>query len=152
VASTPLFWLGKTPYVAAVTITSGLLNIGLNLLLIPSMKMQGAAVATLICCAFQFVAAAALAHKWFPLPYEYGRLAKIMAATAVCYSLAVITSNYSGFWWHFAIKLGLLGAYPLLLVLLRFPTMDERKTLAKIIKAMARRIRTTVGRGRHGAK
>jgi O-antigen/teichoic acid export membrane protein len=148
ITSTPLFWLGKTPHIAAVTITSGLLNVGLNLLLIPHMQMMGSALATLISCAFQFIAAAALAHKWFPMPYEYWRLAKIFAATGACYLAAYITSQYVDFWWHFVIKLGITASFPLLLVILSFLTRDERQTLAKGATIMKDLIKTAPGRFR----
>jgi len=142
----PLFWLRKTPLIAAGTLTSGILNVVLNLVLIPHMQMMGAAVASAISNLYCFLFIAFFSLKLFPVPYEYRRLAKIGAAAAACYLLSLAAEQLSGFWVVFAAKLPIILVFPLILLGLRFLQEEERQALRRLVKAAVSRAKEKLGR------
>ena len=73
---------GKTYLQSLTMIGAALLNIGLNLWMIPAWGIQGAAWATLIAFAAMALAQLAISVRLYPVPYEYARLARIMALGA----------------------------------------------------------------------
>lgn len=141
----PLFWIGKTPLIAAATITSGLLNIGLNFALVPHMQMMGSALATALSCLYCFLFVAFFSLRSFPLPYEYRRLVTIAVATALCYLLTLPISHINNFYVAFAVKLPILVVFPLLLVLARFFEAAERKAAQELLRTGALRVYNSAG-------
>lgn len=82
-----LYIAEKTKYFPAVTIAGALVNVAANLFLIPILGIVGAALATL---ASYMVMAAGLflfAQKFYKVPYEYGKIVKILAAILECGAL-----------------------------------------------------------------
>ena len=82
-----LYIAEKTKYFPVVTIAGALVNVAANLLLIPRLGIAGAALATL---ASYMVMAAGLfyfAQKFYGIPYEYGKIVKILAAILECGAL-----------------------------------------------------------------
>jgi O-antigen/teichoic acid export membrane protein len=71
---------GKTEYGTLTVGGAAILNIVLNFLLIPTLGMKGAALATMISFAFMAFAVYRISQKLFPLQYEFERIAKIVAA------------------------------------------------------------------------
>jgi O-antigen/teichoic acid export membrane protein len=111
---------------------AALLNIGLNLMLVPMGGMKGAALASVISFATLFALVTVFSLRLWRIPYEYGRVARIVAAWAIIYvaSLAVRTSHV---WFDILLKLVLLGTYPLLLWLGRFYTPAERARVREFV-------------------
>ena len=110
------------------TLAGALVNIALNLVLIPRSPLMGAAWATL----FSYVAMAAVLFErgrhCFPIPYEWERLAKIAVVTAITLSLCVVFGD-SG--WSF--KLALLCLFPLLLFVFSFFEPSEKAAIKKVL-------------------
>ncbi len=106
-------------------------NVILNLLLVPSMGIVGAGLALaasyLVVVALMYV----LTQRLFPVPYEWGRLARVALTTTALVGLGELAMPTSG-------ALGLLGrialfaAYPLVLLASGFFTPGERRWLARL--------------------
>lgn len=138
IVANPLFWAGKTAVIAACTITAGLLNVGLNFLLIPKLQMMGAATAAALSSLYCFGAVAYFSLRSLPFPYEYKRLLKVLAITAACYLLSLPIINLNGFWLPFAVKLVLIIVlFPLFIVLVRFLDEQEKRAARDFVGAGA---------------
>jgi O-antigen/teichoic acid export membrane protein len=106
-------------------------NVILNLLLVPPLGIVGAALALvasyLVVVALMYV----FTQRLFPVPYQWGRLARVVLAAAVLVGLGELAMPTSGF-------AGLLGRaalfalYPLALFFSGFFTPGERVWLAKL--------------------
>ena len=131
----PLFWLGKTRIIATGTLSSGVLNVVLNLALIPHMQMIGSALATALSNLYCLLFIAFFSLRLFPIPYEYKRLSKIAAATIFCYLISLIIADLGGFWIIFAAKLLLILTFFLILLLLKFFKEDEWEAGRKLVTA-----------------
>jgi O-antigen/teichoic acid export membrane protein len=99
-------------------------NLLLNLLLVPRYGMMGAAWATLGSFGVLAVMAYAFGQRLYRIPFEFPRLAKLVAAAALIY--------WASTWLHIesvaastAARAGLLALYPGLLYVLGFYQQDE---------------------------
>jgi O-antigen/teichoic acid export membrane protein len=136
---------GRTEFNLPATVTALAVNIALNLVLVPPLGIVGAGLALiasyLVVLALMYV----FTQRLFPVPYEWGRLARIVLVSAALVGigeLAIPTAGASGFLGRAA----LLAAYPLALYLGRFFTAAERAWLARLrhpseIAAELRRMR-----------
>jgi O-antigen/teichoic acid export membrane protein len=124
------------PWIAAV---AALVNVGLNLLLIPAWGMLGAAWATV--AAFLVLAGGTtiVAQRSYPVPWEYGRLGRVLGVGAAVYLLSGAVHAGGGVL-VLALELaGLAVAFPLLLALTGFFDATERAAVARTIgRARAR--------------
>jgi O-antigen/teichoic acid export membrane protein len=66
----PLVWLARTRIMAVITPVAAALNIGLNILLIPVLGLEGAAVATLASYAFLSAAIGIVSRRIAPVPWR----------------------------------------------------------------------------------
>jgi O-antigen/teichoic acid export membrane protein len=73
-----LFWNKATRLVPLVTLGGGIVNVALNLWLVPRVGTMAAAWDTLIGYGVMLALAWILARRQYPFPYEYGRLARIV--------------------------------------------------------------------------
>ncbi len=101
----------------------GSVNVTLNLVLIPPYGMMGAAIATVAAYTVMFVGMAWWAQRVFPVPYQWRR---VLTATAAGVALAVLGKLVGA---GLALCVGLVLAYPLVLVPLGFYLPAERKRL-----------------------
>lgn len=111
-----LYAAGRTRTVAVGVVACGLLNIALNLALIPTLGLLGAALATLLSYAALAVGTGLLAERQSRAGYPWRRLAAVTALTAGLWLLAVPSAD-----WPLAARLGAraglcLAYVPLLLV------------------------------------
>ncbi|HVR07217.1 MAG TPA: oligosaccharide flippase family protein [Thermoanaerobaculia bacterium] len=107
---------GRTRYFPPLALAAAALNLGLNFLLIPPLGRMGAAWATAIAFAGFALGTAVLGQRFYPVPYEYGKLAKVAAALALVLWLGTRVSPDGtpfAFAWHAV--LGLCGVPALLL-------------------------------------
>jgi O-antigen/teichoic acid export membrane protein len=74
---------GRTRWFPPLALAAAALNLGLNFLLIPPLGRMGAAWATAIAFAFFALGTGILNQRFYPVPYEYAKLAKIAAALAL---------------------------------------------------------------------
>ena len=136
---------GRTEFNFPAAIAALLANVALNLILVPSLEIVGAGLALV----GSYIVVVALMYwftqRLFPVPYEWGRLARVVLTAALLVGLAelvVPTSGAGGF----AGRAILLAAYPLVLLATGFFTAAERAWLARLrhpeeIAAEVRRMR-----------
>jgi O-antigen/teichoic acid export membrane protein len=120
---------GRTEFNLPATLTATVVNVALNLALVPSMGIVGAGLALvasyLVVLALMYV----FTQRLFPVPYEWGRLARIVLTAAALVGLGELVMPTEG-------AAGLLGrlalvlCYPALLLLSGFFSEGERRWLA----------------------
>ncbi len=119
----------RTRWFPPLALAAAGLNLGLNFLLIPPLGRMGAAWATAIAFAGFALGTAVLGQRFYPVPYEYGKLARIAAALVLVLWLGTRVppdGTPFAFAWHVA--LGVCGVPALLLatgVIRRRPAAPE---------------------------
>jgi len=110
-----------------VTGAAAVLNIGLNLALIPTYGRMGAAIATVAACTLLFVGMAWRAQMVFPVPYQWRRVGTLAAAAVALTVLGKVVHA------PLAVALGLTAAYPFALGVLGFYLPAERRRLRRLL-------------------
>ncbi|OGG46303.1 MAG: hypothetical protein A3F84_02440 [Candidatus Handelsmanbacteria bacterium RIFCSPLOWO2_12_FULL_64_10] len=104
----------RTRILPAIVGAGAAVNAALNILLIPSTGMMGAAWATLAA----YVVMTGLLYIWergfYPVAYEWGRLAKVVVAGAAVTALA-LWSGLGATLWGVTGRVAMLAAYPAIL-------------------------------------
>jgi O-antigen/teichoic acid export membrane protein len=80
----------RTQYYPVATVTAALVNVGLNVLLIPRRGIIGAAWANGAAYAVQAALGFMLSQRFYPMRYEWGRIARALGAAAVSYIVAML--------------------------------------------------------------
>ncbi len=115
-----LFLRSKTGYLPIVTITAGIINVGLNLWLAPRYGIFGTAWATLASYAAMLVLIWWIALRVYPFAYEYRCLGKIMLVMVGLFSMGHAVSLHShllevvlrsALWFIFPAVLAALGVF-----------------------------------------
>ncbi len=131
---------GRTEFNFPATAAGTVTNIGLNLLLLPSMGIVGAGISLVASYAVVLVLMYVFTQRLFPVPYEWGRLAQALGLAAILVSageLLLPTSGADGL----AGRVALWLAYPLLLWATGFLNEEERRAARQLLDpsaAMAR--------------
>ena len=122
---------GRTEFNLPATLAALAANVVLNLLLVPPLGIVGAGLALvasyLVVVALMYV----FTQRLFPVPYQWGRLARVVLTAAVLVGAGELLMPTSG-------AVGLLGrialfaAYPLALFASGFFTPGERVWLARL--------------------
>lgn len=128
---------GRTEFNFPATLAALVANVGLNLLLVPPFGIVGAGAAL----AASYLVVVALMYgftqRLFPVPYEWGRLARVVLAAAGLVALGELllpTEGLAGL----ALRTLLWLAYPALLWASGFFTAAERGWLARLRAARGR--------------
>lgn len=120
---------GRTEFNFPATVAGLALNVILNLILLPVWGIVGAAVALvasyLVVVALMYL----FTQRLFPVPYEWGRLARLVGAAAVLIAVGAVFVPDDGIG-YLAVRLLLVAALPLLLLVSGFFTPQERGWLA----------------------
>lgn len=104
----------RTEYSAYSVGAVAAVNLGLNALLIPTYGALGAAVATLVSFMLFAVVTWAVSQWLFPIPYEYGRLVKIVGAAVAVWGLSRLL-HPEGLRAALLLDVALVLSYPLVL-------------------------------------
>jgi O-antigen/teichoic acid export membrane protein len=115
-----------------VTGAAAVLNVALNLALIPTYGRMGAAVATVSAYTLLFVGMAWRAHRVFPVSYQWRRVATLGAAAVGLTALGKLLDV------PLAAALALAAAYPLVLAPLGFYLPVERQRLRRVLPILGR--------------
>jgi O-antigen/teichoic acid export membrane protein len=122
---------GRTEFNFPAAIGGLVANVALNLLLVPPLGIVGAGLALVASYVVVLGLMYAFTQRLFPVPYEWGRLVRVVLTVAALVGLAELLVPTSG-------ALGLLlrallfAAYPLLLFGTGFFTQGERRWLARL--------------------
>ena len=84
----------RTQYYPVATITAAITNVILNFGLIPRYGIVGAAWANGAAYAVQAGLGFVLSQRFYPIPYEWGRLARITAAALAAYIVALLLPRF----------------------------------------------------------
>ncbi|MFN2468650.1 MAG: lipopolysaccharide biosynthesis protein [Gaiellaceae bacterium] len=117
----------RTQFNWVVTGAAAVLNVALNLILIPPYGMMGAAVATVAAYALMFAGMTWQAQRIYPVPYQWRRVVTAVGA-AVALTLAGKLLEVP-----LAIAIALTAAYPVVLAPLGFYLPAERARLRRLV-------------------
>jgi len=85
-----LFVKSKTQYAPIILISGAVLNVGLNIAMIPSLGMYGAGIATLVSSFFMVVITHFLNKRFYSIQYEFNRIFHLSALFALFVVLNLI--------------------------------------------------------------
>jgi len=112
----------RTQFNWLITGLAAVVNVALNLLLIPPYGMMGAAVATVAAYSVMFVAMTWYSQRVFRVPYQWRR---VLTAAGAAVALLLAGKALGGLGTALALTL----VYPLALLLLGFYLPEERRTI-----------------------
>ncbi len=132
IVHTAFYLRERTALVAWTTAFAALCNLGLNALLVPRLGWMGAAWATLATFALLALCAWRLAERLWPVRYEAGRIAGLLALAAGAWAAGMALLPESGLacW---AGKLALLLGFPLLVWHGGFLNRAEREMIKRTL-------------------
>jgi O-antigen/teichoic acid export membrane protein len=122
---------GRTEFNLPATLAALAANVVLNLILVPPLGIVGAGLALVASYVVVLALMYGFTQRLFPVPYQWGRLARVVLTAAVLVGAGELLMPTSG-------ALGLLGraalfaAYPLALFASGFFTPGERVWLARL--------------------
>jgi O-antigen/teichoic acid export membrane protein len=122
---------GRTEFNFPAALGALVANVVLNLLLVPPLGIVGAGLALVASYLVVLGLMYAFTQRLFPVPYEWGRLLRVVASVAILVGageLLVPTSGAVGL----LIRIALFAAYPLVLLASGFFTPGERRWLARL--------------------
>ena len=141
-----VYLMKRTGLLAVVLTAPVVLNVGLNFALVPSFGMMGAAWATLLAYPAMFAVTLWVAQRIYPIPYDYGRIAKpLLLAFGLSLLKGVVPDESLVV--AIAIKALVLAAFPLLLLGMGFVTPQERRSFARLLDWPALRAAASHARG-----
>jgi O-antigen/teichoic acid export membrane protein len=122
---------GRTEFNLPAAIGALVVNVVLNLLLVPPLGIVGAGLALVASYVVVLGLMWVFTQRLFPVPYEWGRLLRIVLTVAALVGLAellVPTEGATGL----LLRVALFAAYPLLLLATGFFTPGERVWLGRL--------------------
>ncbi len=127
----------RTAYYPASTIAAAVANIGLNYALIPQFGMMGAAWANVAAYALQAGLAFTFSQRVYPVRYEYGRVARALAAAVVAFVAAIALPAMPALAGVIVRGTVVVVVFTGILGLTRFFKHEELQTLARLRPARA---------------
>jgi O-antigen/teichoic acid export membrane protein len=112
----------------SVALAAALLNIGLNVALVPTYGMEGSAAAAVASFALLFAGMAWRSQRVYPVPYQWRRVATALLAGAALTALGRALDV------PLAAALALVASYPLVLLALGFSQPEERRRLRRALR------------------
>jgi len=122
---------GRTEFNLPAAIGALVVNVVLNLLLVPSLEIVGAGLALVASYLVVLVLMYVFTQRLFAVPYEWGRLLRVTLTVAALVAIAELVVPTSGAF-GLLLRALLFAAYPLLLLATGFFTAAERVWLAKL--------------------
>jgi len=120
----------RTSYIAVVAVSAAVVNIVLNLLLIPIMGIQGAAIATLAGYLALSIGIHVFGRRFYAFQIDWKRLLKISLAASITALFIFHTEEINvDLWTGRAIKVFGLILFPIFLVLMRFINRNQYQEL-----------------------
>jgi O-antigen/teichoic acid export membrane protein len=121
----------KTQHLPLVTFVGAGVSIGATYLLVPVIGLMGAAVATLLSYVTMAGLLFVIVQRVYPVPYEYGRLARIAVAGTVVYALyQIVDTGPIRLVWGGFLLLGFVG----MMALMRFFLPSELAGVQKLLR------------------
>jgi O-antigen/teichoic acid export membrane protein len=130
----------RTELSLPATITGTVVNVVLNLALVPSHGIVGAGIALVGSYLTILVITYVLTQRLFSVPYEWGRLAAVVLLSAATVGVAEAVAPTSGAG-GFLLRAALWAAFPILLFAGGFLTDEERHSIVATLSPRAIRAR-----------
>ena len=127
---------GRTEFSFPATVAGTIANVALNLALIPPYGIIGAGVALAVSYLIVLAIMYVLTERLFPVPYEWGRLALLVAVTAAVIAGGEVLLPDHGFV-GLVTRTALWFAMPLILLGLGFLSRAERERLRELLRPSA---------------
>jgi len=121
----------KTKYFPLVTGFGAVVNIIVNIILIPLMGILGAALATLFAYIAMSVSLFFISQKYYEIPYEYDRIIKILSLLLISCSLYYFI--YFNYEFNLMIKFLFLAGFTIAVFALNIISKEEIFRLTKIL-------------------
>ncbi len=122
---------GRTEFNFPATGAALVANVALNLLLVPPLGIVGAGLALVASYLVVLALMYGFTQRLFPVPYEWGRLARVVLVSAVLVAAGELLLPTDGLVGLLS-RIGLWLAYPLALLATGFFTPGERGWLAQL--------------------
>jgi O-antigen/teichoic acid export membrane protein len=122
---------GRTELNFPATIAALIANVALNLLLVPSLGIVGAGLALVASYVVVVALMYVFTQRLFPVPYQWGRLARVLLVSAAVVGLGELLLPTEGFV-GLAARIAFWLAYPAVLLFSGFFTSEERGWLARL--------------------
>jgi O-antigen/teichoic acid export membrane protein len=122
---------GRTEFNFPATIAALVANLALNLALVPSLGIVGAGLALVASYVVVVALMYVFTQRLFPVPYQWGRLARVLLVSAVLVGLGELLLPTEGLAALLA-RIVLWLAYPAVLFLSGFFTTEERGWLSRL--------------------
>ena len=126
-------WVSRrTGWMPILTAIAGIINIGLNLWLIPRWGIMAAAFSTAVAYGALALLQGSLAEKLHHIPWEYSRWFKLLAGGLACFAVGTLLSSDRPAQNVVLKGLVCLVLYPVSLGLMSFLTNPERRVLLSV--------------------
>jgi len=122
---------GRTEFNFPATIAALIVNVALNLILVPPLGIAGAGIALVASYLVVVALMYGFTQRLFPVPYQWGRLARVVLVSATLVGIGELLAPSEGLA-GFALRAALLLAYPVALLATGFLTEGERRGLARL--------------------
>jgi O-antigen/teichoic acid export membrane protein len=136
----------KTRYLAYATLMTAAINIIANILLIPSLRAWGAALATLISYLFLLAYIHIISQRFYHVPYEYGRIAKMSMVALALFALGSLI-NPSSIMLSMSVKFLLAFLFPFILYFFKFYSAEEKAKISQIMRQLYGLVKSKLGFG-----
>ena len=133
ISSLGFYLVGRTNYVAVITIVSALLNIGLNFILIPIYGIMGAAINTLIAFVLLYFISLIVSNQFFKINFEHKRLFSLILLGVLLFFVSTLFNSMHLFQ-SVLLKLALVVSYPIILFVGSFYEATEIRLVKGFIK------------------
>lgn len=137
----------KTKILGTATLLVAGANILLNLLLIPLLGIWGAALATLLSFVLLALSIFPSSQKFYYVPYEYGRLTKVVLVAVAMFFLGDLLTTGS-IWLNIVLKFMIALTFPLVLFLTRFYTEAEISKGRELVGQLLAKIKSLLKTGK----
>lgn len=134
-----LMFKKKTKSFPLIVFSASVLNVGLNVLLIPSMKVYGVILASVISFILMDVAYYFIAMKHYTVKYEIGKILFLFLYSAIFLSFSFII-KIDNFILSIFVKLVVLALYPVILYFSGFIDKVEKEFLIGFVKKYSAKI------------
>ena len=125
----------KTGIIAVTMIVATIVNIGMNILLIPPLKIYGAALSNVISQTFFFTVIYIFSQKYYRIPYELKRILLMVLVFIVSGGAAILISELS-IVIRIPLKIIILASFPFILYGINFFEAIEIKRLKELWKKL----------------
>jgi O-antigen/teichoic acid export membrane protein len=131
----------KTKYLAFISLIGAALNVGMNLWLIPVMRIWGCTLTTLLSFLIMLVFIYFISQRLYYIPFESGRLAKIFLTAVIMY-VAAYFINLENVFLSIGLKFLIALSFPFVLYLIGFYTSEELIKMSELSRQLIQIIRT----------